>query len=137
MAETVVVVSKKIWCPKCAAAALITKGVGVACSDARCDWRVSFGLAGEWIHDLKCQRQFFVDVKEGRKTFEVRLNDRGFRRGHRLRLIEQEGGRPTGRTLMVVVEYMLVLEDVPGLRVTDSRWVVLGITLEKEATANG
>lgn len=30
------------------------------------------------IHQLKCEEKYFKDVCSGKKTFEVRKNDRGF-----------------------------------------------------------
>ena len=33
------------------------------------------------VHTLKCWPQYFHNVKNGTKTFEVRVNDRGFQNG--------------------------------------------------------
>ena len=33
------------------------------------------------IHNLKLKKEFFYDVKNNRKTFEIRKNDRDFKRG--------------------------------------------------------
>lgn len=38
------------------------------------------------IHELKAWPEFFDAIRAGRKTFEVRLDDRGFAEGHLLRL---------------------------------------------------
>lgn len=43
-------------------------------------------------HDLKIERQFADAVHEGRKTFEVRRNDRGFNAGDRIRFNVVEQG---------------------------------------------
>ena len=40
------------------------------------------------IHELKLQQPFFDDVFYNRKEFEVRKNDRDFKVGDRLKLIE-------------------------------------------------
>lgn len=40
------------------------------------------------IHELKTWPRFFEAIKTGRKTFEVRKDDRGFMPGHTLKLRE-------------------------------------------------
>lgn len=40
------------------------------------------------VHDLKVWPEFFAALATGRKTFEVRKDDRGFREGDRLILRE-------------------------------------------------
>lgn len=42
------------------------------------------------VHILKCESKFYSEVAEGRKTFEIRKNDRpqGFQLGDRLKLKE-------------------------------------------------
>lgn len=46
------------------------------------------------IHILKCSPEFFMDVFERRKNFEIRINDRNFQAGDAIRLMEYslEGG---------------------------------------------
>lgn len=46
-------------------------------------------------HELKCWPQYFCRVANGSKTFEVRVNDRGFQPGDLVVLREWE---PDGRT---------------------------------------
>lgn len=46
-------------------------------------------------HDLKIERQFAYAIHEGRKTFEVRRNDRGFNAGDRVRFTVVEQGVAT------------------------------------------
>jgi|GEM_PF-2114929 len=60
-------------------------------------------------HELKIDLEPFEAVLEGVKTFEYRLNDRGFRVGHRIRLNEYsiEHEAFTGRYVDVVVIYIL------------------------------
>lgn len=60
------------------------------------------------IHELKCKSQFFGVVKSGKKTFEVRKDDRGFSVGDYLALneIDQEG-QYTGDSLLVSISYIL------------------------------
>ena len=47
------------------------------------------------LHDLKIERQFAYAIHEGRKTFEVRRNDRGFNAGDRVRFTVVEQGVAT------------------------------------------
>jgi ParB family chromosome partitioning protein len=79
-------------------------------------------------HELKLSGMWFNDVAEGRKTFELRKNDRpsGFRVGDELLLAESNwvSGVVTGRSVLVVVDYVLGGDDVPGLQ---PGYVALGI----------
>jgi ParB family chromosome partitioning protein len=68
------------------------------------------------IHQLKCERQYFEAVAAGRKTFEVRQNDRDYQEGDFLALNEITAGEDTpagyvytGRSCLVQVDY--ILED--------------------------
>jgi hypothetical protein len=60
------------------------------------------------VHELKTWPEYFEDVWEGRKTFEVRENDRNFQVGDVLRLREFEpvGSVYSGRELRCRVSYM-------------------------------
>jgi hypothetical protein len=70
------------------------------------------------VHQLKCWPEYFGPILDGRKTFEVRKNDRGFKSGHVLHLREWrpqiEGGYYTGRETHVRV--LGVYSDLPGVR---------------------
>lgn len=70
------------------------------------------------IHELKTWKEYFEEVFVGHKNFEVRKNDRDFKIGDTLILIEVDfGGNgmsehdltliPTGRTLARGVSYIL------------------------------
>lgn len=75
------------------------------------------------IHELKCEQQYFEAVASGKKTFEVRCNDRNFKPGDFLALNEvvvtanSSAGNVviastteyTGRCCLVEVVY--ILED--------------------------
>ena len=60
-------------------------------------------------HKLKTWPKQFSDVKQGRKNFEVRVNDRGFLVGDRLILQEwnPESGEYTGAALVAHVKYIM------------------------------
>lgn len=75
------------------------------------------------VHQLKCAANYFDDVVTGRKTFEVRNNDRDFHIGDYLALNElATNGVETGRSALFHVYY--ILDDpaycLPG-------YVILGI----------
>ncbi len=66
-------------------------------------------------HELKILPDYFLDVINGLKTFEIRLDDRGFEVNDLLRIREWQpcppGGYYTGRETLVRVTYIL-----PGFR---------------------
>ena len=60
------------------------------------------------IHQLKILPEHFDDVISGRKTFEVRRNDRDFHVGDLLALNEHDGVFGfTGRSCLVRTDYIL------------------------------
>lgn len=67
--------------------------------------------AKETIHELKTASEYFHEVFMGRKTFEVRNNDRNFRTGDILTLIDGDivdgVWMSTGQTLSRRVVYIL------------------------------
>lgn len=66
------------------------------------------------IHQLKQKSEFFERVISGEKTFEVRVNDRGYEPGDYLALNEIDSEENyTGRSCIVYVNYILC--DLPGL----------------------
>lgn len=67
-----------------------------------------------WEHDLKILPEFFGDVVSNRKRFEIRRNDRDFRVGDVLRLLEWDNGRITGKSVSRHVEYISDYEQKPG-----------------------
>lgn len=62
-------------------------------------------------HELKILPEYFEDVLDGIKTFEIRKNDRNYKVGDKLLLREfkslKYAGRYTGREMTVEVVYML------------------------------
>lgn len=65
------------------------------------------------IHALKIEKQYFEAVASGRKTFELRKNDRAFMVGDFLALNEVGSDRITytGRCCLVEVDYILDSEE--------------------------
>ena len=63
------------------------------------------------IHELKILPHFFTDVISGKKTFEIRKNDRPFEKGDLLALNEYDADRKcyTGNSCLVYIDY--ILED--------------------------
>ncbi len=72
------------------------------------------------IHDLKTLPEFFNAVCHGHKSFEIRNNDRNFKLGDTLHLLEWSGRDYTGRWHDSIVTYITDFEQKPG-------FVVMGI----------
>ena len=65
-------------------------------------------------HKLKLAKMFFEDVRLGRKSFELRKNDRDYQIGDILELSEMDNGEPTGRVIEKEITY--ILEGFAGLK---------------------
>ena len=73
-------------------------------------------------HELKTLPPYFGDVFSGRKTFEIRRNDRDFQVGDELRLREwSETGGYTGSVVTVRVDYMTDFSQKDGFVVMSIR----------------
>lgn len=61
------------------------------------------------IHELKTWKEYFEEVFMGRKTFEVRKNDRNFKKGDILILKEWDNEKQeyTGRQMARGISYIL------------------------------
>jgi len=61
------------------------------------------------IHELKILNKYFEEVFLSHKTFEIRKNDRNFRKGDKLILKEWDDSKQifTGRKLARTVTYIL------------------------------
>ena len=62
------------------------------------------------IHNLKTWTEFYQAVTRGGKTFEIRKNDRDFKVGDLLNLIEvlpEKNFKPTGNTSLFDITYIL------------------------------
>ncbi|AXU74634.1 TPA: DUF3850 domain-containing protein [Clostridioides difficile] len=74
------------------------------------------------IHELKILPQYFKEVANGNKNFEVRKNDRGFKKGDLLVLQEFDGEKYTGLETRKEITYVLENSDY-----LQNGYVVLGI----------
>ena len=65
------------------------------------------------IHELKCLPEYFNAVLSGKKTFEVRKNDRPFVEGDMLAMNEYDAETKgyTGRSCLVHIDYILDSAD--------------------------
>lgn len=68
---------------------------------------------GQRVHQLRLAGSYYDLVASKTKSFELRKNDRGYRVGDHLELMEFRDGRNTGR--MIKAETTYILEDYTGL----------------------
>jgi hypothetical protein len=94
------------------------------------------------IHELKTWPEFFKQTRNGRKRFELRRNDRGYKVGDELLLkewnpppeVHVSGVAPigiyTGRDLLVRVNYIMTAEDVVSfVNLFPAGYVIMSISL--------
>ncbi len=74
------------------------------------------------VHEIKIAASYYDDVTSGRKRFELRKNDRGYKVGDSLKMLEFADGRHTGRIIDADIIYML--EEYAGL---EEGYCILGI----------
>lgn len=74
------------------------------------------------IHEIKIAAMYYEDVVSGKKSFELRKNDRGYKQGDKLIMLEFKDGKHTGRIVNADIVYML--EDYTGLA---EGYCILGI----------
>ena len=86
---------------------------------------------GKKVHSIKIAPMYYHDIVTGRKTFELRKNDRGYRVGDFLELMEFKAGKTTGRVTYAIITYML--ESYTGLK---DGYCILGIMIDKSETDN-
>jgi hypothetical protein len=79
-------------------------------------------VADDHRHKLKLSKMFFDDVRSGRKSFELRKNDRDYQIGDILELREMDNGEPTGRVIEKEITY--ILEGFAGLK---EDWCILAL----------
>lgn len=76
------------------------------------------------LHELKTLLPYYNDIRIGNKTFELRKDDRNYKKGDWLRLKEFDNGKFTGREIDVRVLYVLRNVEDYGLK---KGFVILGI----------
>lgn len=74
----------------------------------------SEAVTGQQVHQIRIATTYFEDAASGRKSFELRKNDRNYKEGDILEMMEFKDGRNTGRTIRKVVTYLL--ENYSGLQ---------------------
>lgn len=84
-------------------------------------------VKGARTHQIRIAAKYYEDVKSGKKPFELRKNDRDYREGDILELMEFKEGRNTGRLFRALVTYML--EDYTGL---EEGYCILGTKVLEE-----
>jgi len=83
------------------------------------------------VHELKVLPEYFIAVSEGKKTFELRKDDRGFKVGDTLCLREWNGKTYSGRSVDCKVTYIL-----KGFQGLEDDYVILSIAPDAEHTLN-
>lgn len=73
-------------------------------------------------HEVKIAASYYDDVASGKKRFELRKNDGGYKEGDSLKMLEFKDGKHTGRTIDADIIYML--EEYTGLQ---EGYCILGI----------
>lgn len=76
------------------------------------------------IHQIKLEAEFFDDALSGRKSFELRKNDRNYEEGDMLEMEEVKDGAKTGRKCSKRIVYMM--ENFEGL---ENGYCILGCEL--------
>lgn len=79
---------------------------------------------GRKVHDIKTAPSCYAEVESGRRRFDLRKNDRGYKAGDGLRLLEFKDGKHTGRVMDADITY--VMEDCTGL---EDGYCILGFDL--------
>lgn len=70
------------------------------------------------LHELKIKHEYLIEVDRGRKTFELRKNDRDYQVGDLIRFIDIESNSDGCDYASYIDEYTLykityILKDVP------------------------
>lgn len=79
------------------------------------------------MHDLKCWPEYFKDIESGVKTFDYRVDDRGFRIGDLLFLREwcPKKEEYTGRKVVRFVTYIFIAHQELSGRISGGRKTVI------------
>ena len=85
---------------------------------------------GQKVHQIRLAKPFLDDVANGIKTFELQKNDRGYKKGDILEMMEFADGKNTGRMVKVLVTY--ILEDYTGI---EDGYCIMATKLMKDGEA--
>jgi hypothetical protein len=87
------------------------------------DWDKTIVEAAEHSNELKTLAPYFYAVRDGSKTFELRKNDRGFKVGDNIKLVEYDPVNDlySGEEIRITVTY--ILENYGGIQ---PGWCILG-----------
>jgi ParB family chromosome partitioning protein len=88
---------------------------------------LSPGDSGQKIHKIRLASMYYDDVCSGRKNFELRRNDRNYKVGDILEMMEFKDGKNTGRIVSVLVTYLL--ENYTGI---EDGYCIMGTRVIKE-----
>lgn len=86
----------------------------------------SDAAAGQKAHSIRLAANHFNDVASGKKPFELCKNDRRFKVGDMLEMLEFKEGKNTGRIIQAEITYLL--EGYTGL---EDGYCILGICVKK------
>lgn len=67
------------------------------------------------LHELKCWPEYFRPLAHGSKRFEFRKNDRGYKAGDRLKLLEYYPVEKRFSGAWTIVVVLDVYTKIPGL----------------------
>lgn len=77
---------------------------------------------GRKVHQIRLASMYFDDVVSSKKPFELRKNDRSYKEGDVLEMMEFADGKNTGRTVKALVTYLL--QEYAGL---EDGYCIMGI----------
>lgn len=77
---------------------------------------------GQKVHDIKIAASDWDEIADHERTFDLRKNDRDYKVGDKLKMLEFHAGKFTGRTIDADITY--ILEDYTGL---SEGYCILGI----------
>lgn len=60
-------------------------------------------------HELKIYPKYFKAILDGKKTFEIRKDDRDFQVGDSIVLKEWDNIKYSGREIQAIIKYMLMM----------------------------
>lgn len=80
--------------------------------------------SGQRVHTIRIAAKYFDDVSSGKKCFEFLKNDRNYKVGDILEMMEFKEGKNTGRVVRVKVTYFL-----DGLSGMEDSYCILGTSL--------